>query len=433
MTSETDAPRFSVGLTYWPRGAGFGWWRGFDRGAVREELAHVAALGCDTVRFCLTWEDFQPGPQRVNSGALNALELALEAAHESGLRVVAGLFPVALGGALQLPSWANGDDPLDQLRRMVRVAGPTLVAPPARGPLLLADRRYRPNQANDLFTDPKVLAAQRYLIREAVGYFGSHPALEAWQLGEGLERVHKPASDAAAHEWLAAMAEAVREQRAGARVLGVVSAHTLGTRAGPRPEHIADTCDLLGVAADPPQPPGGERINHARFVLFLHALAAALGRRPALVTQLGLPTVAKGRPGWGATEPGDQPGWISDQAYGQPLRAYRGDGELQAVLIEQALDGLQRGGASGAWLAAYADYPPALGREPPLDRAIRERTLGLVDSAGNEKLAAAAVRRFAAQRLPVHATAPAIDIDPDRYWRDPKRELARLWREFADE
>ncbi|MFN8503592.1 hypothetical protein [Kouleothrix sp.] len=428
-----DTPRFSVGLTYWPRNAGFGWWRAFDRGAAREELAHVASLGCDTVRFCLLWEDFQPGPQRLNSGALNALEQALEAAHAAGLRVVAALFPLALGGALQLPAWANGADPLDQLRRMARLEGPVLVAPPARGPLLLAEGRYRHNQANDLFTDAAVLAAQRYLIREVVGYFGAHPALAAWQLGEGIERVRKPASAAAAHEWLAAMAEAVREQRPGARVLGVVSAHALGMRAAPRPEHIAHTCDWLGVAADPPQPPGGARGNHARFVLFLHALAAALGRRPALVTQLGLPTVAAGQPGWNAAGQGGQPGWISDSAYGQPLRAYRGDGEQQAMLIEQALDGLQRAGAPGAWLAAYADYPPALWRQPPLDRAIRERTLGLVDAAGKEKLAAGALRRFAAQRRPALEAPAPIELDHERYWRDPRRELARLWHEFGAE
>ncbi|KPV53039.1 hypothetical protein SE17_11950 [Kouleothrix aurantiaca] len=65
MPAETSPPTFSIGVTYWPRRAGFLWWRAFDRGAVREELAHVAALGCDTVRFCLSWEEFQPSPQRV--------------------------------------------------------------------------------------------------------------------------------------------------------------------------------------------------------------------------------------------------------------------------------------------------------------------------------------------------------------------------------
>jgi hypothetical protein len=420
--AETQAATFSIGLTYWPRRKGFGWWQAFDRGEARDELAHVAALGCDTVRLCLRWEDFQPGPRRVNSAALNALEQALDAALAAGLRVVAALFPVALGGALQLPFWANGADPIDELRRATRLVGPALVVRPSGGPPLLYDGGYHQNQADDLFTDAAVLEAQRYLIREVVGYFGPHPAIGAWQLGEGLERVHKPSSEGAVYDWFATMAEALRAQRSGARVLGVVSPAALVSRAGPRPSAVAETCDLLGVAADPPVPLASERPAHANYVAFLHALAASLGRRPALAASLGLPTTPAGRAGW-----------VSDSAYGRPLRAYRGEEEEQSALVETALDALQRAGATGAWLAAYADYPAELWRVPPLDRAIRERTLGLVDAEGHEKPAAAALREFAAERRSVAEVAPPIDADPERYWRDPQREFERLWREFSSD
>jgi hypothetical protein len=427
--SESQTVPFSLGLTYWPRRTAFGWWRAYDRGETRDELAHVAALGCSTVRFCLRWEDFQPGPRRVNSAALHALEHALDAAGEAGLRVVAALFPVALGGALQLPSWANGADPLDELRRATRLVGPALIVRPANTPPLLYDGAYRTNKAADLFTDTTVLDAQRYLIREMVGYFGAHPALSAWQIGEGLERVHRPESAGAVHEWFAAMVEAVRAQREGARVLGVISARGLVSPVGPRPDHVAATCDLLGVAADPPEPPANERPNHSSYVAFLHALTAALGRRPALVAEFGLATAPE--PGSTGVE-GERPGWINDSAYGRGLRAYRGDAEQQSIFVESTLDRLHGAGATGAWLAAYADYPPALWREPPLDRAARERTLGLIDASGREKPAAAALRRFAAERREVVDVAPPIDADPERYWRDPKREFERLWREFSE-
>jgi hypothetical protein len=427
--SEQNQP-FSLGLTYWPRRTAFGWWQNYDRGEARDELAHVAGLGCDTVRLCLRWEDFQPSPRRVNSAALQALEHALDAAGEAGLRVVAALFPVALGAALQLPSWANGADPLDELRRATPIAGPAIVIRPSGAPPLLYEDRYRTNQANDLFTDARVLDAQRYLIHELVGYFGPHPALHAWQLGEGLERVHKPESAAAVYDWLAVMVEALRAERPNARVLGVISDRALLTAAGPRPEQVAATCDLLGVAADPPRPPEHQRPNHGGYVAFLHALTASLGRRPALVTSLGLPTVPAA--GLGGND-SDRPGWIADSAYGRGLRAYRGEPEQQSIFVEATLDRLQQAGASGAWLAAYADYPEALWRVPPLDRAIRERTLGLVDASGREKPAAAALRRFAAERRQTRDVAPPLDADPERYWREPKRELARLWQEFSSE
>ncbi|HJZ46809.1 MAG TPA: hypothetical protein VKE41_06570, partial [Roseiflexaceae bacterium] len=348
---------FSLGLTYWPRRSAFGWWQTYDRGETRDELAHIATLGCDTVRFCLRWEDFQPSPRRVNSAVLRALEHALDTAHETGLGVVAALFPVALGGALQLPAWANGADPIEELRRATRLTGPTVAARPGGAARLLYDGGYRANRANDLFIDARVLEAQRYLIHELAGYFRSHPALRIWQLGEGLERVRTPGSAQAVAEWYAAMGEALREQDPRTPLLGVTSARGLTLSAGPRPADIAESCDQVGVVADPPQPPISERPNHSAYVAFLHALTGWLSHKPALVTSLGLPTV----PGTslGGVE-GDRAGWIADSSYGRRLRAYRGDPEQQEIFIEATLDRLQRAGASGAWLAAYADYPQSL-------------------------------------------------------------------------
>src|SRR5262249_20838805 len=147
--------------------------------------------------------------------------------------------------------------------------------------------------------------AQRYLVREVVGYFGAHPALWAWQVGEGLERVHRPGSAEAVHDWLAAIGEAIREQAPGARLLGVTTARGLSTRPGPRPEHLAETCDLIGVAADPPEALPGERSLHDAYVAYLHALTAALAGKRIIVTSLALPTAPDGHPGW-----------IADSAYG---------------------------------------------------------------------------------------------------------------------
>ena len=420
MSSQTETARFSLGLTYWPRRTGFGWWGAYDRGETREELAQVASLGCDTVRFCLSWEDFQPGLQRINSGALNALEHALDVAHAAGLGVAAVLFPVAIGGALHVPEWLNRVDVLDELRSATRVVGPTIVLRPNTGPRLLYEGRYHANQARDPFRATPILDAQRYLIREVAGYFRSHPALHMWQLGEGLERIRKPGSAQAVAEWYAAMAEALREQDSKTAILGVASARGLTQSAGPRPEHIAESCSLVGVAADPPQVPEAPRPNHAAYVAYLGALTASLSRRPALVTSLALPTALDNRPQW-----------VGDRAYGRPLQAYLGDQEQQARFVEDALERLRRAGAQGAWLATYADYAPGLWQTPPLDRAVRERTLGIVDADGREKPAAGALRAFAAQRPTVADVAPPIEADPESYWRDPQREFARLWREFT--
>jgi hypothetical protein len=179
---------------------------------------------------------------------------------------------------------------------------------------------------------------------------------------------------------------------------------------------------LVGVTADPPERPERGKPVHTAYVAFMQALTATLSEKPVIVTSLGLPTA-----------PGGQARWIVDTVYGRSLYAYQVELEEQTAFVETALDQLHRAGASGAWLAAYADYPAALWRLPPLDRAIRERTLGLVDAAGREKPAANALRRFAAKRPMVVDVAPPIAVDPERYWREPKQSFEELWREFSSE
>jgi hypothetical protein len=414
------AENFSLGITYWPRRVAHRWWRAFDRSETREELAHIAALGCDTVRFYLRWEDFQPQPQHLNSAAMQALEHALESADAAGLRVVAALFPAAIDGSLQVPAWANRTNIIGDLQRTARF-GPVLVIRPTLQAPLLYEGAYHANQTRDMFDDATILDAQRYLVREVVGYFGSHPALWAWQPGEGLERVHKPGSAEAVHEWLAMIGEAIRAHDTDARILGVTSARGVAMRPGPRPEHLADTCDLIGVAADPPEAVQ-EQPLHTSYVAYLHALTAALARKPTLVTSLALPTAPDGRADW-----------IADSAYGRPTRAYLGDADEQASFVGTALDQLRRAGAPGAWLANYADYPTELWRRPPLDRVTRARSLGVVDAEGHEKPAAAVLRAFAAARHTVADVAPPLEVDPERYWRDPQRGFVELWHQFSSE
>jgi hypothetical protein len=417
--SETQVELMSLGLTYWPRRTGQGWWQAFDRGETREELAHVATLGCNTVRFCLRWEDFQPSARRINGAALRALEHALDAAQEAGLGVVAALFPASIGGMLHVPRWANGVDVLDELRSAGRQVGPTIELRPNNEPALLYEGTYHPNQTRDLFSATPILDAQRYLIREVAGYFRSHPALKIWQLGEGLERICKPSSAQAVSDWFATMGEAMREQDSQTPLLGVTSARGLTVSTGPRPEDIAKSCRLVGVTAEPPERPERGQPVHTAYVAFMQALTAALAGQPVIVTGLGLPTAPDG-----------QASWISDNVYGRPLPAYRAELEQQTAFVETALDQLHRAGARGAWLASYSDYPPPLWQTPPLDRAIRERTLGVVDADGREKPAAHALRRFAAQRPTVVDVAPPIAVDPERYWRKPQQSFEELWREF---
>lgn len=423
MTSS-DTP-FLLGVTYWPRHKAFWWWGSYDRSEVRDELAQIAGWGCNSVRFCLRWEHVQPGRERLNSNVLRALEHALDIAADVGLRVVVSLFPVALGGALHVPRWVNHPDPIGELQQVARFGPPLRVPSSGRTPVIY-EHGYHHNEVPDVFRDTAIREAQLYQVREVVGYFGAHPAVWAWQPGEGLERLRRPDSSEAVHEWYAALADAVRAQRNGARVLGMTSVRGLRTPTGPRPAHLADTCAMVGMSVSPPLHLGRGPLR-AAAIEFLYALASGLAGQPVAIAGLGLPTVTP-----------EAAGWVADSAYGRELATFLADEEQQAMFIGEALERLYRAGTPGVWLAAYADYPAGLWRRPPLDRSIRERTLGLVAADGREKAVTRVIADFMASIAQADQAAarqpPTLDLDPERYWRDPRREYERLWREWsADE
>jgi len=425
--ADTNPP-FTVGVSFWPRqraGAEgvIGGWAGADFGAVRDELGHLRELGVAVVRLELPWAEAQPGPARVGSAALRGLERALDLAQDRGLRAVVGLMSGVLAGVMHLPDWAVG-------LRLPPGAPP--VALPDDLPPILAGDRYRREPARDLYGDPELRGAEEYLLREVVGNFSAHPALDAWLLGAGLAWPRPYPSARAAAAWWSDLAERARAHGARA-LLGLIGAEALAGGDEPRPEAIyaAGVGVVVGAPAaapfiaQPPWSPGA--------AAFLHAVAAGLlraearGPVPVAVADLGLPSAPAGQ----------FAGWREVERFGRPARAFFADEDEQAALVEGALADLYRAGAPGVWLAAHADHAPGQWRLPPLDRDPVARTAGLVAADGREKPAAAAVRAFAARlragALPAPAGPPALPIDPERYWRDPAAALRQLWADWQAE
>jgi endo-1,4-beta-mannosidase len=88
-------------------------------------------------------------------------------------------------------------------------------------------------------------------------------------------------------------------------------------------------------------------------------------------------------------------------------------------------------GAAGAYAWCYADYEARLFSRPPLDRAIRERTFGLVRADGSEKPAAQVFRALRARRNAgelVRGDVPqVVDVSADEYYRTPAAHFERLY------
>lgn len=422
---------FTLAIGYWQRQRARAQelpcsWAAADAGAVRDELVQLAELGFTRVDLTLRWAEAQPGPARLNMPALNGLERALDAAHAAGLQASIDVLGGVFGGALHLPLWAVGYRmPGDLLR--ARRFGPAIIPAAAELPPILADDRYRHEPAGDLFGDGDLRAAAAYLIREVVGGLAAHPAAAVWQLGLGIARVRRPAAAPELQAWWQDLAALALSQ--GARsVSGSVDSADLRRSAGLRPEWITAAGAAVGVACTPIPFGRQGRPWATDDVRFLHALTAELLRSetgrtvPVHVTAVGIPTASE-----------TQAGWVTTEAFGKPAMVFLADAEQQAAWLETTLAALYQAGAAGVTLAAYADQPVSAWEVPPLDRSWLGRTGGIVGANGREKPAAAVVRAFAAQlrsgALPPPGAPPSLQLDPERYWRDPDSAFMRLAQE----
>lgn len=420
--NTTPSQPFMVGVTYWPRRSGYTWWERFDRIETGDELRHIADLGCSHVRIMLLWELFQSNPNRVDTRALDAFEQTLQIAADIGLGVIATLFPVTTGGALFLPRWASYPNPLDELEHLSRYGA---IEQGAGGGTLVYEYGYHRNEAPEVFQSPRIRAAQDVLISEVVGNFGAHPAMAYWQLGEGLEYVRLPDTSAPIYDWYAALSTRIG-QVSNVPVMAVLPARNFAAYNGPRPRSVLARSNVLGIATSPalPLPEANQQPLNPKATQFLYGLAASLAEAPLFMSGIGV-----------ASAPEGQTGWVEDVRFGRTTWSYLAHAEEQATLLGETLQTLHRDGARGAILSAYSDYTADQWGFAPLDRSVRERSLGLVDSTGREKPAAAVLRDVARslRSAGVQPHRPALDVDPERYWRDPRAEIARLWQEFASE
>ena len=75
-----------------------GWWSRFDLAEVEADFARIAACGLDSVRVFLTWEDFQPAPDRVDRWMLERLVRVADLAGGLGLALIPTLFTGHMSG-----------------------------------------------------------------------------------------------------------------------------------------------------------------------------------------------------------------------------------------------------------------------------------------------------------------------------------------------
>ena len=375
------------------------WWWQFDQAQVAADFARIAAAGLDSVRVFLTWEDFQPAPNRVDRKMLRRLVEVADLAGELGLALVATLFTGHMSGVNWIPGWALGG--------------------------LEGDRRFRVISRDEVaksglrnwYTDRALLDAQALVAAEAAAALSGHKALWAWDLGNENSNCVIPPTRAAARAWLARLTSAIRAADETALITVGLHMEDLeeDRRLGPR--EAAEACDLLSMHGYPIYARWANGATDEQLLPFLARMTCWLGDgRDVLFSEFGLPTYR-----------GDNPS--RRRAGGDATLLV--DEHAAAAYTKRALEALRRAGCVGAMLWCYSDYDPAIWQNPPLDLARHERTFGLWHADGTAKPSVSVVAEFVGAGRCVSDHADAwIDIERDQFWSDPGGHLPRLYRRY---
>ena len=386
---------FELGINYWPRRRAMYMWRELDLAEVRDELAHIADMGFDTVRLFTLVQDFLPERECVSALMVSRLVEVARIAKDAGLSIVPTLIVINMSGTIWWPAW------------MIDAGGV-----PA-----------------DLFAEPSVVRSQTMLAAACAGALAGDASLRAIDIANEIDDAQRPESRAAACAWTSAMADAIRAAAPDTPVR--IGAHlpSLTTDNHMRIDDLARTLDEDAMHAYPLYSDYARSFLDPELVPFSCALTAGLSgtSRPTLMQEFGLCTAPKGSVGT----------TITDEFLGQSRTQYLASEAEGATYYESVVDRLVRTGAAGAYAWCYADYAAPLFTRPPLNRAIRERTFGLVRADGSEKPAAQVFRALRQRRDDGHlvrGTVPVVlDVSADEYYRAPAAHFERLYAAWIAE
>ncbi len=398
MLSAADQ-RFRLGVNYWPAGAALGWWKQFDRGVVKADFDRIAAAGLDSVRFFLTWEAFQPTPDRVDATMLDQLIEVADVAAAANLQIMPTLFTGHMSGANLLPGWAISDAPGTPRFR------------------ILSNGRVRPGQARNWYGDNTVTEAQVLLAGTCASTLAGHRALWAWDLGNENSNCSIPQDRSLAREWLARVSNAIRQ--ADPHVALTIGLHMedLETDRQLGPTEAAAACDFLTMHGYPIYAPWANGPTDDALLGFLTEITRWLGGgAPVLFSEFGLPTLPP-RP--------------NSDAAANAVAAMLVEEQTAAAYTDRALRQLRTAGATGAMVWCANDYHQVVWNDPPFDIAHHERHFGMWRPDGSAKPALASITSYQGLDIIEASTErPWIDIDRSHFFTRDGSQLPRLYQRY---
>jgi endo-1,4-beta-mannosidase len=388
-------------------------WQRFDPGEIADDMARIADLGFDTVRFFLRWADFQPDPYRLDRTMLARLERVMELIGAVGLRAMPTLFCGHMSGVNWLPSWT-----LDRSRPNGRFR---TITEEGEVPYGCAD-----------FYSGGLLQAQRLHVREAGGVLRGHPSVLAWDLGNEFSNLREPASVADAREWSKRLTDDLQSV-SGHPVTGGLHGEDLTQDRHIRPSSIAEPWMFATMHGYSVYSEFARSRTDPEVVPFLAALTASLSGKPVLFSEFGNPTCPPGkRSPYDRVPLPDEPP-LPEVAPDDPeVAAYACLSESEmATYARDVLEQLHAQGRLGAYWWCWADYHDDLRTSPPFDRAPHELTFGIVRSDGTTKPVATALSVFAREARSVVEPHDPTMFEP-AYYADLPHTMHDAYARFLE-
>lgn len=384
--------RFLLGVNYWPRNAAIDWWSSFSRDVVRADFAQIRDIGFDKVRIFLRWEDIQPTPHEVDPRFMRSLEAVCDVAAENNLELLVTFFTGHMSGANWVPEWLLSD----------RVG--TSSIPTIQGEVATSF------QIGDIYSDPRLLRAQRVQLRSVVSALRDNEGVWGWDLSNEPSNLQRPRSAEALRSWLRTVVPEIRAHDPDRPI--VLGTHQVDLEQDTyfHPRIVAEHCDYLVAHGYPLYSDWTDGPLDPHMLPFLTKLTESLGGKSVLAEEFGVCT----KPG-GATAPKRQdPHFV-------------GEAE-QADYFRLVLDNLHRIGALGAFVWCFSDYERKLWHRPPFDTNPHELFFGITRRDASEKPAAHVVREFSKKKPQVRDPKSTIDVEERNYYECCS--IGKLYHDF---
>jgi hypothetical protein len=411
-TRAAEAARFSVGVTYWPTRQGTAMWQRFDAGEIREDFARIAALGLDTVRVFLRWDDFAPEPTRTDPVMLDRFTKLVNLVRDAGLRIMPVLLGAEVAGVPFLPRWAR-------------------------------DERH-PDHAGNIYSGPLLDAQVRY-AGDVAAAVGNDDTIAAWDLAHRFAQLRAPrggklrtgghetapASEAEIAAWAQALKRAVTAHSRRPITIGT-SSDDLTVDRNVRLAALGPSLDFTSMQGASIALPFARNRLDPEAVPFLAFVAAAFSFRPVLVTAIGVPACGPNKLSLFEHLPAldDLPlePIATDDPLFEPYACLTED--EQAAYARATIDRLHADGRLGAYWWCWSDYPAETPLAPVADRAPFVRACGIIRSDGTEKPIAAVLSSIAREQ---RAVVPARDmpmISAEYYYRTLPTSMRTVYDAF---